>query len=338
VSETLGILASAYYLPPGTKTAAEVFSDEPLTAESIFEEIDFEKDIGIDTVHVAGEEQPSDLGLKAARKAIESAAIDPKEIDLIVDFTSIPEDYVAPTWSASGLVQQAIGATNALAIGINTGGCASFHVALKAASAWLTAHPEADTALLFSGIKTPESNHTYYPITLSCDGGSAYILRKGHDRRVILAVQTATVGELHNIWYMQGLPHREEGKEPADHFLHMLADLPGFKEKVVPINLLMFRKVIRGALKKAGFKIKDVDYYIYPTFSSWDQESFCRGMRLEPDQIYTESLARHGHLQENDMIVNYDDAASEGKVSDGDLVVVTGNGAGFTWSAAVIRH
>ena len=118
----------------------------------------------------------------------------------------------------------------------------------------------------------------------------------------------------------------------------MIADLPRFKEKVIPINLLMFRKVIRGALKRAGHKIKDVDYFIYPTFSKWDQESFCRGMRLEPDQIYTESLARHGHLQENDMIVNYDDAVAEGHIKSGDLVVVTTNGAGFTWSAAVVRH
>lgn len=336
-TDGIGILASAYYLPPGAKTAQEIFADEPLPEDSILGEIDFAKDIGIDRVHIAGDEQPSDLALEAARRAVAAAAIDPLEIDLLVDFTSIPEDYLAPTWSAAGLVQESIGATNALAIGVNTGGCASFHVALKTACAWLEAHPEADTALLFSGIKTPESNHVYYPITLSCDGGSAYVLRKGHGRRVILAVETATVGELHDIWYMQGLANREEGKEPADHFLHMQADLPGFQEKVIPINLLMFRKVIRGALKKAGFKMKDVDYYVYPTFSSWDQESFCRGMRLEPDQIYTESLARHGHLQENDMIVNYDDAAGEGKIADGALVVVTGNGAGFTWSAAVVR-
>ena len=49
---------------------------------------------------MAGKETAASLAINAAKDVIAKAAIDPREFDLIIDFTSIPEDYVAPTWSA----------------------------------------------------------------------------------------------------------------------------------------------------------------------------------------------------------------------------------------------
>lgn len=334
---TIGILATAHYLPKATKSIEEIFRDEEIPNEPLAADIDFQRDIGIEKVHLGGDETPSEIGLKAARRAIDKAGIDPADLDLILDFTSIPEDYVAPTWSAAGVVQHELGARHAFATAVNTGGCASYHVALKAACAMMRDEDSMQLALLFSGDKTPALNKTYYPITVTCDGGGAVILKKGHDRDVILAVEVATLGELHDIWYIPGIANREEGAAPQQH-LHMKSDMRRFKKAVVPVNIFMFRKVMRAAVKRAGLKWKDVDYYIYPTFSRWDQRSFCTALRIDPESVYTESLVRHGHLQENDMVINYEDAVDEGRVKKGDIVMVTTNGAGFAWGAAVIRH
>ena len=54
--------------------------------------------------------------------------------------------------------------------------------------------------------------------------------------------------------------------------------------------------------------------------------------------MYTDGLARHGHLQESDMVLNYVDATDEGVIKAGDIIMVTTNGAGFTWGAALIRQ
>ncbi len=337
MSTPVGILASAYYLPPARKPLEEVFRDEDIPAGGLSADVDFQRDIGIEAVHVAEESAAADLALEAVRRVIDEAAIDPGEIDLIVDFTSIPEDYPAPTWSAAGLVQRAIGARRAFATAVNTGGCASFHATLKTVLAWMRGDERLHTALLFTGDKTPARNHTYYPITVICDGGSATLLRKNHDRRVILGVETATVGKLHDVWYIPGFHHRDPAEE-SPTWLHMKSNLPKFNAEVIPINLFMFRRVMRGALKQAGLKMKDVDYFIYPTFSTWDQRSFCRGFRIPPEKIYTAGLERHGHLQETDMVLNYEDAVREGLIREGDTVMATTNGAGFAWGAAVIRH
>lgn len=334
----IGMLSTGYYLPPTRKRAADIFRDEEIPTTPLAIDVDFTRDIGIDAVHVADGESASSLCLKAARDAVARAGIDPAEIDLIVDFTSIPEDYVAPTWAAAGLVQHELGATRALATAVNTGGCASYHVALKTACAMMRADEGTNTALLFAGDKTPGLNKTYYPITITCDGGGAVVLRKHHDRGVILAVEVASVGRLHDVWYIPGIGRRAPGEPASERHLHMTSNMDRFNEEVIPINLFMFRRVMKLAMRRAGVGPDDIDCYIYPTFSAWDQESFCRGLRIPREKVYTESLARHGHLQENDMVVNYADAVREGRIKDGDLVMVTTNGAGFTWSAAIVRH
>lgn len=334
----IGILSAAYYLPPRTKRIADVFRDEVIPTEKLAAHVDFQRDIGIEQVHLAGDEDPADLGLKAAREALRKAGVDAKDLDLIIDFTSIPEEYVAPTWAAAGLVQRELGATSAFATAVNTGGCTSYHIGLRTACAMMMAEEGCRLALLFAGDKTPPLNKTYYPITVTCDGGSAVVLKKNHDRNVILAVEIATLGELHDVWYIPGIAHCPPGEKPGIELLYMKSDMKKFNEKVIPTNLFMFRKVMRGAMKRAGLKPTDINYYVYPAFSTWDQRAFCQGLQIDPERVYRSGLARHGHLQENDMVMNFVDAIDEGHIKAGDLVMVTTNGAGFVWGAAIIRH
>jgi 3-oxoacyl-[acyl-carrier-protein] synthase-3 len=334
----IGILSAAYYLPPTKKTIADVFRDEDVPNLPLAADVDFQRDIGIENIHTAEDETAYDISLTASRLAIERAGIDPLEIDLIVDFTSIPEEYVAPTWSAAGYIQKELGAKRAYAIASNTGGCASFHVALKATCALMSANERLNTVLLFAGDKTPKLNKAYFPVTVVCDGGSAVILRKDYPANVILAVEVAAVGEIHDVLYVPGFPYRDPQEQNAEKYLHVTGDYQRFNDQVAPINLFMFRMVMRAAQKSAGVKADQIAYYIYPTFSSWDQKSFCRGFMIPPEKIYLEGLSRHGHLQENDMILNYLDATNAGHIHEGDIVMTTGNGAGFTWGAALIQR
>ncbi len=334
----IGILAEAYYLPPTTKSIDDVFDDEEVPTDPLGGGIDFARDIGIEAIHVAGDETAASLSVVAARRAVARARIDPEEIDLVVGFTSIAEDHVAPTWSAAGLVQRDVGATRAFVTSLNTGGCASYHATMKSVCSIMASSDSVRTALLFAGDKAPPLNHAYYPVTVVCDGGSAVILRKGHDRRVVMAVEAATVGKLHDVLYAPGYPHRDPTDPCRNRWLHMTGDYRRFAEEVIPINLFMFRKVMRAAMRKAGVKPDDIDLYIYPTFSAWDQRAFSEGLGISPEKVYTKGLARHGHLQETDMVLNHVDAQEDGSIRDGDLVMLTTNGAGFAWGATIVRQ
>ena len=339
MNPSIGIFEANYYLPPTKKTLAQVFADEEKSTEVFDANVDFETDIGIDALHVAKDETAADLCIRAAKITMAKSAIDPQEIDLIIDFTSIPEDYVAPTWSAAGQVQQAIGATRAFATAINTGGCASYQTTLKIACSLMSANDRYNTALLVAGDKAPEFNHNYFPITVVSDGGSAVILKKNMSTRRILGVEVATVGRLHDMWVIPGIHNRKAedigGRYPR--WLHVCGDIQRFNKELIPINLFMFRKVMLGVLKQAGKKMQDIDYFVYPTFSVWDQNAFLKAFGIPQEKVSTENM-HHGHLQETDMVVGYVDALEAGKIKVGDLVMLATNGAGFSWGASLVQH
>src|SRR6266436_4712745 len=283
----IGIFAASYYLPPNKKPLTQVFEDEEKPTETLGANVDFEKDIGIEALHVAKEETAADLAINAAKQTMAKSGIDPEEIDLIIDFTSIPEDYVAPTWSAAGQVQQAIGATRAFTTAVNTGGCASYQTTLKVACSLMSANDRYNTALLVAGDKTPEFNHNYFPITVVSDGGSAVLLRKNTNRRRILGIEVATVGRLHDMWVIPGIHNRKSedvgGKYPR--WLHVCGDVQRFNKELIPINLFMFRKVIQGVLKQVGKKMQDVSYFVYPTFSAWDLKAFSTAFNIPSEKM-----------------------------------------------------
>ena len=333
----VGILAEAFYLPPDKKRVEDVFRDESVPFGTLSKNIDFQRDIGIEDIHVTSD-LPSVLALEAAKRAMDQSGVAAEEIDLVVDFTSIPEDYVGPTWSAAGLVQQELGLVNAFSTAVNTGGCASYHLALKSVMALMLCDEDVETALLFAGDRTPDLNKTYYPITVASDGGSALVLRKNADRARILEVETISIGRLHDVWYVPGLQNREPNEEVSEKLLHMYAKMDKFNEGVIPINFRMFGKVMDRLLKKLDLTHDDVDYYIYPTFSTWDQAYFMKKFGLTPDKVYTSALKHRGHVQESDMVINYAEAVEQGLIKPGDTVMVVSNGAGFAWSAALIRH
>src|ERR1044072_8508011 len=296
MNANIGIFEANYYLPSTKKTLAQVFEDEEKPTESFAANVDFEKDIGIDALHVAKEETAADLCINAARLTMSKSGIDPREIDLIIYFTSVPEDYGAPTWSAAGQVQQAIGATRAFTTAINTGGCASYQTTLKVACSLLSANDRYHTALLVAGDKAPEYNHNYFPITVVSDGGSAVILRKNMATRRILGVEIATVGRLHDMWGIPGIHNRRAedigGKYPR--WLHVCGDILRFNKELIPINLFMFRKVMLGVLKQVGKKMQDVDYFVYPTFSLWDQNAFLKAFGIPPEKMSGEGMHQIG--------------------------------------------
>lgn len=337
MNEEIGILMEGYYLPETKKPVSAIFGDEDVPFGTLAKKIDFRRDIGIEEVYVT-EELPSALAGKAVQHVVSKAGLEGSDIDLIIDFTSIPQDYIGPTWSAAGLIQQQIGADRAFCTAITSGGCASYHFAMRSAVAMMRSDDNINTVLLFAGDRTPDFNKTYYPITVASDAGSALVLKKGSSRAVILAIDTISVGSLHDVWYVPGLGNRESDDSVSEKLLHMHCDIDKFNVGVIPRNFFMFRKVIRKVLSKADLRLDDIDYFIYPTFSTWDQEYFCEAMGIQPEKVYTKSLSLRGHTQESDMVINYADAVEEGAINQGDYVMIVSNGAGFAWSAAIVRQ
>ena len=100
----------------------------------------------------------------------------------------------------------------------------------------------------------------------------------------------------------------------------------------------MFGKIIHRVLKKLDKTIEDIDYFVYPTFSAWDQNYFCESLKIPREKVHTKGLKFRGHVQESDMVINYAEAVEDGSIKKNDIVMIVSNGAGFAWSAIVVRH
>ncbi len=336
--DAIGIEAEAYFLPETKRKVSQILAEEDIPFGTLAKNIDFRRDVGIEEVHFT-EELSSTLAIRAVRRALEKADLSGSEIDVIIDFTSIPQDFIGPTWSAAGIVQREIGAEKAFCTAVTVGGCSSYHFALEAACALMSAEENVGRVLLFAGDRTPDRNKTYYPITVSSDGGSALILRKGCDRARILAIDVISVGRLHDVWYVPGLGRWQGGdSEDLEKLFHMHCDMKKFNDGVILINFTMFNRLIERVLRKAGLKQTDIDLFVYPTFSTWDQDYFCRSTGIPRDKVYTRKLRERGHVQESDMVINYVDAVEDGLIQNGSVVMVLTNGAGFAWTASIVRH
>lgn len=90
MNANIGILEANYYLPSTKKVLSQIFEDEEKPTEAFAANVDFEKDIGIEALHVARNETAADLAINAAKRTMARSGIDSQEIDLIIDFTSIP--------------------------------------------------------------------------------------------------------------------------------------------------------------------------------------------------------------------------------------------------------
>ncbi|MCJ8283486.1 MAG: hypothetical protein MJK14_27790, partial [Rivularia sp. ALOHA_DT_140] len=144
-TQTVGIASVGYYLPSGVMTAEE------MSKLSNLPEIVFTEKIGINKKPIAGkDEHPSDMGMKAALKAIDNAGITPQDINLIAYCGAGDYDY--RFWSRAAKIQGEIGAENAFAFEVKNF-CNSGNLGIHLCRNMLLADDELTYALIICSDK-----------------------------------------------------------------------------------------------------------------------------------------------------------------------------------------
>jgi 3-oxoacyl-[acyl-carrier-protein] synthase III len=137
---SIGLLATAHYLPERWMTAAEVSA-----ASGIPEGVVVER-FGLRGKHVAGEdEHVSDLAVAAGQRLLEEHEVDPLSIGVVLYYGSTWKDYAV--WQAAPWIAHRLGCKNAYAIEYDNVSMGT-PVALRLARALLTAEPELGNVLL----------------------------------------------------------------------------------------------------------------------------------------------------------------------------------------------
>ncbi|MFH1709946.1 MAG: beta-ketoacyl-ACP synthase III [bacterium] len=270
-------------------------------------------------------EATSDLALEAARRAIESAKIDPKELELIIVGTSSP-DMLFP--STACIIQDKIGAVNAAAFDVSAA-CSGFNYALAAAASFIESGLYNNVLVIGADTLAKYLDWTdRNTCILFGDGAGAAILKGSADGSGILASHLGAEGSGGKYLIMPGGGSRDP--EAKKRFIWMDGkEVFRFAAKVLP-------KCVKAVLEKAKLKIEDVSLLIPHQANIRIIDFALKNLGLSKNKVYV-NLDRYGNTSAASIPIALDEALKEGRIKKGDIVALAGFGAGLTYGANIVK-
>jgi 3-oxoacyl-[acyl-carrier-protein] synthase-3 len=328
-----GIIGLGTYIPKYYMSAAEIAQQTNIPEDVIKEKF------GVNKKTIPGPEDiPSYMGIQAANQAIKNAGIAPQEIDIVIWTGSQFKDYLC--WLASVKVAYEIGAKNAWAFDMSAM-CGSMMVGMETAKSLMFANEKYNTVLLVSGYRLADlinlkNADTSFMFDLAA-GGAAMILRKNHSKNIVLGSATKIDGSFSENCIVEygAAKHWPIKTEDIPKIYMSIKDVASFKERLKQTTMSNFYGVIRKALQNSNLTQADIDYLAILHFKKSAHDAVLKELNLDAQQ--TTYLDNYGHMGQNDQILSIELGLREGKIKNGDNVVMVGSGLGFVWSATVVR-
>ena len=324
------IIGCGSYLPERVVTNADLAKSMETSEDWIVTRT------GIKQRHLAADgEKTSDLGIRASERALQHAGVNADEVELIVVCTTTPDDTFPATATK---VQAELGLTRGFAFDVQAV-CSGFVYGLAVANNFIRTG-EVSTALVvgaetYSRILDWEDRTTS---VLFGDGAGAVVLRAGNgddvqpgedgwgNARGILSTHLHSDGRHRDILYVDGGPSatqtvgylRMAGKEV---FRHAVVCLSAVAEEAVAAN---------------GMTIDGIDWLIPHQANLRILEGVARKLGMARDRIVV-AVDRHANTSAASIPLALDEAIRDGRINQGDLVLLEGMGGGLTWGAALVR-
>lgn len=318
------IIGSGGYLPPRVVTnddlAADLATRQIETSDTWIVER-----TGIRQRHLADPGvTTSQLATRAARLALADAGVAAQDLDLIIVATSTP-DFVFP--STACLVQAALGSRGGAAFDVQAV-CSGFVYALATADAFIRAG-RAKTALVigaevFSSILDWNDRST---CVLFGDGAGAVVL-KAADEPGIIAAQLSADGSQMKILCAAG--NVSHGKVVGDPFLRMDG------QAVFKLAVTSLAKSATDVCAEAGIELQDIDWFVPHQANIRIINFLGRRLGLSDDKVVV-TVDRHANTSAASVPLAFDAARRDGRIKEGDIVMMQGVGGGFTWGSVLVR-
>lgn len=317
------IVGCGSYLPERVVTNAELAQKVDTSDEWIVQRT------GIRERRIAADgEMTSDLAIAAARQALTNAAIQGPEIDLIVLATSTPDR----TFPATAVrVQAALGMTGGTAFDVQAV-CSGFVYALSVADSMIRCG-QAKRALVigaetFSRIIDWQDRGT---CVLFADGAGAVVLAATEGEgttadRGVLSTHLHSDGRQEDLLYVDGgvsstgtVGHlRMQGREVFKHAVQKLAD------------------VVEEALTVNGLAPTDIDWLVPHQANRRIIDATAKKLGVPAERVVM-TVDRHANTSAASIPLALAEAAGDGRIQPGELVLIEAMGGGFTWASALVR-
>ena len=311
------------YLPEKTLTNDELAKQVDTSDEWIVQRT------GIKERHIAAKgETTSMLGEKAARAALDNAGLTPDDIDLIIVGTSTP-DWTFP--STASQIQAALGLTHGVAFDLQAV-CSGFVFALATADKFLRSGSHKRALVIgaetFSRIIDWNDRTT---CVLFGDGAGAMVLEArpstgSLQERGVLTTHLRSDGRHRHKLHVDGGPSatqtvghlRMEGKEVFTFAVGKVTD------------------VVADAFAATGYTADDLTWFVPHQANRRIIDMSAQKLGIAPEKVVA-TVHLHGNTSAASVPLALSVASADGRIKEGDLVMLEAVGGGFTWGSALIR-
>ena len=278
------------------------------------------------------------MGAKAAKIALERAKLTAKDIDMVV-FATLSPDYYFPGCGVQ--IQQILEMNTVPALDVRNQ-CSGFVYALSTADQFIKTGMYKNILVIgsenHSGGLDFSTRGRGVSVIFGDGAGAAVLTREEDNSKGILSTHLHSEGE-HALELSLRGPSTEmwvpeiiekNPQEDIPYYPYMNGQFV-FKNAVV-----RFSEVINEGLQKNGLTAKDIDMLIPHQANLRISQFVQKQFKLSDDQVYN-NIQRYGNTTAASIPIALTEAWEEGKIKEGDNVVLAAFGSGFTWASAIIK-
>jgi 3-oxoacyl-[acyl-carrier-protein] synthase-3 len=281
-------------------------------------------------------EGPSDIAIPATKQALNAAGLKVSDIDFIIFATSTP-DFYAP--GSGCLIQEKMGFNEIGALDIRVQ-CSGFIYGLSIAEQYIRTGTFKNILLIGAEVQSTAMDLTNAgrdTAIIFGDGAGVAIISATDEDRGVLSTHMHSEGKyLKELWLESpasnaGYPRiNREVLDEGKQFLKMNG------KEVFRHAVTRFPEVINEALEANNLTSENIDLLIPHQANLRITQMVQKRLSLRNEQVFS-NIHKYGNTTAATIPIALAEAFNEGKIKDGDLLVLAAFGAGFTWASAIMK-
>jgi len=278
------------------------------------------------------DEATSDLAVRAARKALDSAGLSPEAVDLIIVATSMPDMFFPST---ACIVQDKLGARRAAAFDLSAA-CSGFLYGLSVGEQYVRSGTYQNVLVIGAEVM---SRLTDWEDRRTCvlfgDGAGAVVLSPSPSERGILSVHLHSDGALSDLICVPGGGSAIPPSEKV--LLEKLNTIKMKGSETFKIAVRNLEEAAHEALRVNGTSISEIDWLVPHQANIRILNAVAERLDFPKEKMVV-NLDKYGNTSAASVPLAFDEAVKDGRIQAGDTILFLAFGGGLTWGSALMVY
>ncbi len=316
------VIGTGGYLPEEVRTNEQISQTVDTSDSWIFERT------GIKSRRIAGaDETASSMAEIAARQAIEAAACDPEDIDLIIVATGTP-DRVYP--STGCLLQRRLGIKNCVAFDVQAA-CSGSIFALSIADQYIKSGAAKKVLVVGSEICSRVVDWSDRGTCILFGDGAGAVLLSASDEAGILSTHIHSDGEYEDLLYCPNPQAATEANKDEAGYINMRGN------EVFKVAVNTLGRIVDETLAANNMQQTDIDWLVPHQANTRIIAATAKKLKMSMDHVIL-TLENQGNTSSASVLLALNEGVRDGRIQRGQVVLLEAFGAGFTWGSALIKY